>query len=198
MVTPGAGFRISTNALRIALTDFLKTWGTDTFGPPLFRVEDHYLSRAEIFQVLADELADFHRTGKLPDSVEVISVYGPVRVLTGHGPNDGEISVSELAGISADIAAGLHEHSSGPVPKNSIPIGIPVQGVMLNPAQFLKLMAFAVTNPVPDAKLNIRMSFEFMGLGQLMPRTRPDPDAGFIWTLKPAQLQTNFETRASR
>jgi hypothetical protein len=47
-------------------------------------------------------------------------------------------------------------------------------------------------NPVPEAKLNIRMTYEFTGPGQLIPRTRPDMDDGFIWTLKPAQIATNI------
>jgi hypothetical protein len=50
-------------------------------------------------------------------------------------------------------------------------------------------MAAAILNPSPEAKLNIRMTYEFMGVGQLVPRTRPDPDDGFIWTLKPAQIK---------
>jgi hypothetical protein len=75
------------------------------------------------------------------------------------------------------------------VPKNAIPIGITIDGALLNPAQFLRLMAAAILNPSPEAKLNIRMTYEFMGVGQLVPRTRPDPDDGFIWTLKPAQIK---------
>ncbi len=135
------------------LAEFMKTWGNDTFAPPLFRVDGRYLSRAEMFQVMADALAEFHRTGKLPDSVKVIQIYGPVRVLTGHGPNIGEVSVEALARICADIAPGLHDRSSSPIPKNAIPIGISVEGAMLNPAQFLRLMALAILNPSPDAKL---------------------------------------------
>jgi hypothetical protein len=191
MVAPATGFSVSTDALKGALNEFLKFWGSDTYGPPVFRVEGHYLSRAELFQVSIDALAEFHRTGKLPASVEVIPMFGPVRVLTGHGPNIGEVSVAALAGNCADIAAGLHDRGSAPIPKNAVPIGIPVEGAMLNPAQFLKLMALAIVNPTPEAKLNIRMAYEFMGLGQLMPRTRPDTDDGFIWTLKPAQIETN-------
>src|SRR5271165_5899325 len=190
MVAPPTGFSVSIDGLKSALAEFLKTWGNDTYAQPLFRVDGHYLTRAELFQVLADVLAEYHRAGKLPDAVKVIPMYGPVRVLTGHGPNEGEVSVKAVAGICADIAPGLHEQSSGPIPKNAVPIGIQIKGTLLNPAQFLKLMAAAILNPSPEAKLNIRMAYEFTGVGQLMPRTRQDPDDGFIWTLKPAQIET--------
>jgi hypothetical protein len=192
MVAPATGFSVSLAGLKTGLTEFLKSWGNDTFAPPLFQADGHYLSRAELFQVLADALAEYHRSGKLPESVQVAQVYGPVRLLTGHGPNEGEVSVAALATICADIAPALHDQSAGIVPKNALPIGIPVEGTVINPAQFLRLMAAAVVNPVPEAKLNIRMTYEFTGPGQLIPRTRPDMDDGFIWTLKPAQIAANI------
>ncbi len=185
------------DGLRSALAEFLKTWGNDTFAPPLFRADGHYLSRAEMFQVMADALAEFHRTGKLPRSVEVVPVYGPVRVLTGHGPNVGEVSVEAVARICAGIAPGLHDQSPSEIPKNAVPIGITVEGSLLNPAQFLKLMAQAVMNPSPEAKLNIRMAYEFTGPGELLPKSRPIMDDGYVWTLKPASLQMNLEASAT-
>jgi hypothetical protein len=189
MVAPATGFSVSMDQLKSALADFVKLWGNDNYAPPLFRADGHYLSRAELFQVMADALAEFHKTGKFPQAVRVVQVYGPVRLLTGHGPNIGEVSVEKMATLCADIAPGLHDQTPGVVPKNAIPIGITIDGALLNPAQFLRLMAAAILNPSPEAKLNIRMTYEFMGVGQLVPRTRPDPDDGFIWTLKPAQIK---------
>ena len=197
MVAPATGFTVSMDGLKSALAEFMKEWGNDTFAPPLFEADGHYLSRAELFQVMADALAEFHKTGKFPNSLQVIPLYGPVRLLTGHGPNIGEVSVGTVAALCADIAPKLHDQSAGPVPKNAIPIGIPVDGTMLNPAQFLRLMAGAILNPTPEAKLKIRMTYEFIAVGQLLPRTRPDMDDGFIWTLKPAQLVANMGKSAN-
>ncbi len=185
---PSTGFSVSTAALQSSLAEFLKTWGNDTYAPAIFAADGHYLSKAEMFQVMSDALAEFHRTGKIPDSVKVDEVYGPVRVLTGHGPNEGVVSVAEVARLCAEIAPGLHDKSEGPLPKNSIPVSITVEGAMLNPAQFLRLMAQALVNPVPEAKLNIRMCYENTGLGELIPKSRPGRDNGFVWTLKPAPL----------
>lgn len=195
MAAPSNGFTISMSGLQSALAEYLKSWGNDTFAPSLFRVEGHYLSTAEEFQVLADALAEFHRSGKLPESVKVLPVYGPIRVLTGHGPNEGEVSVATVARIAADIAPGLHDESPSAIPKNSIPIGVTVEGALLNPAQFLKLMAQAVVNPSPEARLNIRMAYEVTGPGTLLPKSRPNGDIGYVWTLKPVQIE--FSNRAT-
>ena len=189
MAGPVNGFAVPMKALQASLQDFLNAWGTDTFGPPIFKANGHYLSRAEMFQVMADALAKFDATGKLPDSVTVDEVYGPIRVLTGHGPNTGEASVASIAHICSALAPALHDKTPGSVPKNVIPIGVSVDGAMLNSAQFLRLMAQALVNPLPTAKVGIRMSYEFTGLGELIPKSRPMMDNGFAWTLKPALLQ---------
>jgi len=189
LVAPSNGFVISVVDLQKASADYLKEWGNNTYAPPLFRAGGHYLSSAELFQLLADALAEFHRTQKLPVSVQVLPVYGPVRVLTGHGPNEGEVSVAEVARVAAETAPALHDQSAGDIPKNSIPIGVTVNGTTMNPMQFLKLMAQAVVNPVPDAKLKIRMVYELTAQGELLPKSRPAGDNGYVWTLKPAQLQ---------
>ena len=146
---------------------------------------------------MTDALAEFDRKGKLPTSVQVHEIYGPIRVLTGHGPNEGEVSVAELAKICAGLAPALHEKHADGTP-DTLPIGISVSGQMLNPAQVLRLMALAVMNPVPEAKLNIRMSYEFAEMDELIPKSRPLGDNGFGWTLKPAPLEGALQSNASR
>jgi hypothetical protein len=175
----------------------MKLWGTNNFGPSVFRTEGRYLSRAELFQVLTDALAEFDRTGKLPQTVRVHEVYGPIRVLTGHGPNEGEVSVAALAKICVGLSTALHEKHGDGAPI-TLPIGIPVSGETLNPAQLLRLMAFAVLNPSPEAKLNIRMAYEFAEMDELIPKSRPLGDDGFAWTLKPAPLEGALQSNASR
>jgi hypothetical protein len=188
LTPPSSGFAVSMAAFRSSLAEFMKNWGNDTYAPSLFQTDGHYLSRAEVFQVMSDALAEFDRTGKIPDSIKVDEVYGPVRLLTGHGPNTGEVSVASVIHKCSEIAPGLHDKSSGTLPNNSIPIGITLEGTMLNPAQFLRLMGLALLNPSSDAKLNIRMSYVSTALGDMLPKSRPAGDNGFVWTLKPAPL----------
>jgi hypothetical protein len=176
--------------LRAALADFLKNAGNDTILPPIFRADGHYLSLADMFQVMTDALAEFSRTGKLPESVKVVPVYGPIRLLTGHGPNEGEVSVASIARVCAEIDAGLHDDSPGKFPKNAIPVSVKVDGVGMNPAQFLRLMALALATPSTDAKLPLKMTYPFTGSLVLYPRVRVLSDSGFGWTLKPAPLET--------
>jgi hypothetical protein len=73
------------------------------------------------FHVLTDELAELHRTGKLPQTVKAVKVYGPIRLVTGHGPNTGEVTVGELARVCAKLAGRLHDDRSTSVPNNAIP-----------------------------------------------------------------------------
>jgi hypothetical protein len=190
MAVPSTGFSISVAGLRAALADFLKATGNNTVLPPVFRADGHYLSLANMFQLLTDALADFSRTGKLPESVKVVQVYGPVRLLLGHGPNAGEVSVASIARVCAQIDAGLHDGSPGKFPKNAIPVSLTVEGVAMNPAQFLRLMALALAASSPDAKLPVRMLYPFTGVVISYPKTRVFTDAGFGWTLKPAPLET--------
>jgi hypothetical protein len=188
MAIPSTGFSISVERLRAALADFLKEAGSNTILPPLFQADGRYLSLADMFQVLTDALAEFSRTGKLPESVKVVQIYGPIRLLTGHGPNEGEVSVASVARVCAQIDAGLHDDSPGKIPKNAIPTFLTVDGINMNPAQFLRLMALALATPSPDVKLPVKMLYAFTDAMILYPRTRRLSDAGFLWTLKPAPL----------
>jgi hypothetical protein len=116
-------------------------------------------------------------------------VYGPIRLLTGHGPNQGEVSVASIARVCAEIDAGLHDQTVGQYPHNVIPVSLTVDAVEMNPAQFLRLMAMALEAPSPEAKLPVRMLYMFTGVLISYPKTRVLTDAGFGWTLKPADLE---------
>jgi hypothetical protein len=137
---------------------------------------------------MTDALAEFHRTGKLPATVTVAPTYGPLRLLTGHGPNIGDVSVASIAAKCAEIAASLHDNSDAPVPRNVIPSFLEVDGITVNPAQFLRLMTAALVDPSPSAKIRVRMTYMLAESGGIYPKSRPLSDAGFTWTLKPAPL----------
>ena len=188
MVGSATGFDIATGDLRSALTELLTKWGADTFPPSYFLVNGRYLSPAELFQVMTDELAELHRTGKLPPTVKTVKVYGPIRLVTGHGPNTGEVTVGELARVCAELAGPLHDDSSTGVPKNAIPPLLKINGMDLNPAQVLRSMAQAVVNPTPEASIRVRMTYMVGEAGGILPKSREQADNGFIWTIKPAPL----------
>jgi hypothetical protein len=197
MALPSTGFSIPVASLRGALADLLKAAGNDTVLPTNFRVDGHYLSLANMFQAMTDALADYGRTGKLPESVKVVPVYGPVRLLTGHGPNVGEVSVESVVRVCTQIDTALHDDSPDKFPKNAIPVYLKVDGINMNPVQFLRLMALALVAPAmsPEARLQVRMLYPFTGTLISYPKTRPMTDCGFGWTLKPAPLQTERGAR---
>ncbi len=190
MAGPSTGFSISTDALRSELAAAMKKIGNDTFLFDYLEVDGHYLCMAELFQVLTDELAEFHRTGKLPQTVKTAKVYGPFRMVTGHGPNAQEVTAGDLEALCETLDGPLHEDAANPngVPKNSVVPLMKLDSLNLNPAQMIRLMALALANPAPETKLTVRMSYTFGRLGTLLPKTRPVFDTGLMWTLKPAPL----------
>ena len=189
MAGSSTGFTVSTASLQAELVALMNKWHHDTFTPSYLKVDDHYLSLAEWFQVMTDELAEFHRTGKLPQSVKAIQVRGPVYLTTGHGPNVGEVKVEDLATLCAEIAGPLHDDSSNGIPRNAIPAVLTINGTKVNPAQALRLMSQALADLAPGKVLPIKMTYSLAELGGALPKSRPMGYVGFTWTLKPAPLQ---------
>lgn len=189
MAGPSTGFTVSTASLQAQLVELMKKWQHDNFTPSYLKVDDHYLSLADWFQVMTDELAEFHRKGKLPKSVKVAGVHGPIYMVTGHGPNAGDVKVADLATLCAEIASPLHDDSSREIPKNAIPPVLKVDGTSVNPAQVLRLMARALADLSADKVIPIQMTYMLDELGGFYPKSRPLGDLGFVWTMKPAPLQ---------
>jgi hypothetical protein len=189
MAGDSTGFTVSTASLQAQLVALMNIWHHDTFTPSYFKVDDHYLSLGQWFQVMTDELAEFHRTGKLPQSVKAAKVRGPVYLSTGHGPNIGEAKLEDLATLCADIAGRLHDDSSQEIPNNAIPSVLNLNGTKINAAQALRLMAQALADMAPQKAIPIKMTYMLHELGGALPKSRPMGYVGFVWTLKPAPLQ---------
>jgi hypothetical protein len=198
MAGTSTGFSISVDQLRAAMKDATEKWGVDTYPPSYFKVGNRYLSLAEAFQVMTDALAELSRTGKFPQSVNVDRVYGPIGMVTGHGPNTGEVTIASLAKVCAAIDKTLHDGTGYPMPKNTLPSILTVDGVAMNAAQFLRLMAQAMADPAPDTKLRVRMTYMLAATSQFFPKTRGLGDAGATWTIKPAPLKAAGPSLASR
>jgi hypothetical protein len=184
------GFSLSTDALRRETAEALKDMGIGTHLFNYLHVDGHYLSLAELFQVMTDALAEYRQTGKLPQTVKVAAVHGPFRVVTGHGPNVGELTAGDLEAFCQTIDGPLHQETTDAsgVPTNSIPPLVKLKDMDLNPAQLIRLMSEALENPGPETKLKVHMTYLVGAAGALAPKTRSLPDSGFIWTLKPAPL----------
>ena len=188
MTEPSAGFSISVEALRSDLKDVVEKWESNTYPPPYVRAGGHYLSLADLFQVLADVLAEQDRSGKLPATVQVVPVHGPLYTNAGHGPNVGELSASAVAHYCASLTSALHDATAAPIPRNVIPNEVSVEGNNMYSSQFLRLMAKALLAATPDTKLRIKMTYMFPGQAQIMPKTRGMGEVGASWTVKPAPL----------
>jgi hypothetical protein len=192
MTPTNKNYSVSIDTLRASLKEALSDWGINTYPPSYFKVGSRFLSLAEAFQVMNDALAELDRTGKLPQSILVVGVYGPIGMPGGHGPNIGEVTVASVAKQCSKIEARLHDDTANPMPANTIPAILNVDGIGVNAAQFLRLMAQALVDPTPTAKVNVRMTYMFPGTAQIFPKTRALEDTGATWTFKPAPLDISL------
>lgn len=189
MVKPASDFSVQVSALRSAAAQMLGVWGEEPAPPKYLPVEDHYLSRAEMFQAIADALAELDHSRKLPQSVHVVPVVAPIEILKIKVAS-GEVTASSVAHASASFAARLHDQSGTPIPHNVIPTWVTVEGMDLTPGQFLRLMVEALVAPSPETKLQIKRIEMFSGRDEMYYRTRITRDMGGLWTRKPAILDS--------
>jgi len=195
LALPSTGYDISVDALRSAAADAVRDWGAGPVPPKYLRVDGHYLSLADLFQVMTDTLAELHRSGKLPRSVRVVPVFGPSETTMSKGPGSGEVTGASVARMCAEISGRLHDDAWSPVPKNSIPFEVTVDGITLNAAQFLRLMAETLAAPNLAAKHQVKMTDMFWGRDATDLRTRSMRDEGNAWTYKPASLERQGDSQ---
>lgn len=188
MAGPSTGYDVDLPKLQTALEGALREWADQPTPPKYILAGGHYLSLADMFQIMTDALAALSRDGKLPNSVRVAPVFGPTETTRDQGPNSGEVTVASVARVCASLSGRLHDDAWSPVPKNSIPFRVTVDGIELNAAQFLRLMAEALVNPNPDAKLHVKATDMFWSQDVIFIRTRSIRDEGASWTFKPAVL----------
>jgi hypothetical protein len=175
--------------LKAGTKEAVDQWGGVLNPPPYLRAGGRYLSLAESFQVMADALAELSRTGKLPASVRVAKVYGPISMPSDHGANVGAVSVASIARVCAGLVDWLHDQSWKPIPNNMIPPRVTVEGYDVNAGVFWRLMTRALLADSPDAKVQLKMTHMFSLAGEVFPKTRLIDDQGATWTYKPAPLQ---------
>jgi hypothetical protein len=187
MVEPSTGYRIPMADLIKGVQNYLKHWPAN-YPPVCLVAGKHYLSMADTFVALTDALAQLHREGKLPESVRLVKVYGPVPMDIDHGPVKGEVRAASVSAKCAELEGPLHDESWQSMPRNTIPTFVTVDGIKVNAAQFMRLMAQTILAPSPDTQLGVRMSYMFSTVGLMFPRTRATIEQGGTWTFKPAPL----------
>lgn len=172
-----------------AANDLLGRWKEIGNHPPPYAAADgEYFSLADMFQMLAGSLARLHRGGSVPESIRLVTVYGPLEMPDDQGPSEGTVKIADLARTCSELSDRLNSQAWTPVPENAIPGRITVGGIQLNAAQFLRLMAEAIESPA-EGELKVRTCQMFSSAGQIFPTTRPRSDMGSVWTLKPVRLR---------
>jgi hypothetical protein len=190
MARPNANSNITRAQLASAVANLLELWNMQGNHPPSFAYGDgRYFSLADMFQMLASALAEYHRTGALPESVRLNPLYGPLEMPEDDGVASGDITVGAVARLCAELEPGLNNREWKPVPDNAVPSSVTVEGSRLNAAQFLRLMAEAYASPTSGKKLRVKTSQMFSPVGEGFPRSRLRSEVGSTWTLKPAKLR---------
>jgi hypothetical protein len=198
MAAPIAGETIPVAELEAAAKPFLKSWSTETYLPNHVSVGDRYLSLADTFYVLANVLAEQHKSGKRPASVRVAPVFGPLETLEDHGPALGAVTAGAVNRMCTTLAGRLNDRAWKAMPANMIPTWLEIEGLRVNGAQFLKLMFESLLAASPNAKIKVQMTNMLSAAGLVYPKMRMPIDQGGTWTFRPAPLNPAPGVRQSQ
>ncbi len=152
---------------------------------------NRYFSLAESFELLAHALAVLEKKGSLPESEKSLPVYGPIYLPNTGFVNTGGVTVAEVIHSAAHLDARLSDSTWKTLPDNSIPAIIQVGSLQLNAGQFLRLMALAYLDPVPDRKIMLGGLVMYSQATFMFPSNSEIIDAGVGWTYKPAVLNVD-------
>ena len=197
LTKPAWGFDVPFESLRRSVADKLAAWGDKPEPPTFLKVDDRYLSLAELFEVLTDSLAQKSHTGKFPATIHVGRVFGPVLTAQPRPLPSGDVTADSVARVCATLIDALHDDSWQPIPHNAIPSPVKIDNLSLTPAQFLRLMAEALAAPTPDTKLTVKPIQMFAGRIMTYYSRRPRTDMGATWTYKPAVVELSSAVKPS-
>jgi len=144
---------------------------------------------AESFELFAQALAGFDKTGSLPKSVPFTPMYGPLTLPDDMGPTTGSVPVAAVIKAAAQIAPKLADTEWQRVPANAVPASIPLGSLRPNAAQFLRLMAQAYLDPSSDKPLSVNAVTLDTRSTFMFPKNTAMTDQGNSWTFKPAPLR---------
>ena len=157
-------------------------------SPEFGRSGSQYFTLAESFNLLAQALASYHKSGSLPTSVQLTPMYGPLNLSEAQGPRNGTVPVSAILDAASALAPKLSDTEWKTVPSNAVPVVIEVGSLHLNAAQFLRLMAQAYLDPRPERTLTV-VPISLVSMASYMfPKNTPMSDLASAWTFKPAPI----------
>ena len=190
MTGPGSGVDVSQDDVAAAAREVVETLQKAPLYLPTFvRAGDRYLSLADVFSLLVTSLAHADRSGTLPGAVPLRPLYGPRGLMNSDERNVGtRVDRAAVLRACSTLSDALFAPGWMPVPANTVPSGVSVGEREVSAAQFLLLMADAYLQPVGAREVMLRHVFPFSAVGESFPGTRPLPDRGTTWTIKPARL----------
>jgi hypothetical protein len=193
------GAEIPQAALAAAADDLLAGYERSAnFLPPFARSGDTFFSLADMFSLLVQSLSKEIQDGTPPARIRLTELYGPILMEQGSGPVNGEVSIAGIRHAAAELAPKLADTEWRALPSNMVPEGVTVDGVKLNSAQFLGLMAQAFRSKSPAERLRVGPRYMFSAAGLLYPRHVLSEDQGNVWTFRPARLHLTGAVASAR
>jgi len=189
---------VSTDQLKELATELNEQFVKLPMQPPDFgRAGGSFFTLAESFDLLAQALAGFDKTGSMPKSVALTPMYGPLTLPNDMGPTTGSVPVSAVIQAAAQMAPKLANTEWKRVPDNAVPASIQAGPLRVNASQFLRLMAQACLDPSPDKILKVNAVTLSTRSTFMFPKNTAITDQGNSWTFKPAPLRAGT-TETSR
>lgn len=165
-----------------AAADVLRRWGTNNHPPAYAKSGGHYYSLAELFDLFSAALE------KPAAELQTRHLAGVDNMPDGQGPAVGRVTREQVAEAARRVSRQFDLPAADQaVGEPRIPGWIRVGELQINAAQFLFLMAESLAEPRDSFAIRTCQMDHAPGI--VLPSTRPRPDRGTTWTLKPAELR---------
>jgi hypothetical protein len=185
-----AGGPVSRAELSEAASTLLRQTEADNGTLPMFvPTGTRYLSLADMFGLLTAALADAGAAGAWPASSQVPRLFGPMEIAETQPAAGARVPIAALMRHCAAQRGILASGAWTPVPSNSVPSTVSIDGVRLTAGQLLRAMAEAYVAPAGAADVPIKWTSGNSMLGERFPPTRALSERGAIWTVKPASIR---------
>jgi len=168
---------ISREALRQAAQTLIQTMEASGYPPEYLTLGEAYYSLAEIFEGLARSLAEYHTTARLPDSVATHDLLGPTEPFASQVAS-GSLPLEKVLEAAMAVTAALEDR---------LPARIEVNQQVVNPAEFLYLMAQAYETLTQGRTHSVSLRAIQPLPSPVMENQEADPLTKLqFWTFKPA------------
>ncbi len=142
-----------------------------------------------MFGLLITALGGATTPGSWPASSQVPRLFGPLEIDETKQATGARIPIPSLMRESARYVTNSLQGAWTPVPRNSVPSYVTVDGTRLTAGQFLRAIADAYVAPAGTSEVAAKWTSGTSLFGERFPPTRAPSDKGDVWTARPAAIR---------